>query len=143
MVFSFLHGCQVFSCFSKIRLSLECSCFCFYNSRESYVCGKVHSGSGYIEGGQIYVHKDIVHLKSGGATYTLSRNGYWDGKREVNYDYEYFDKFGVVKDIDTDTFKSFSGKEYAKGSVSCNYIDNYLQIGDIRIYAKFCLKQNL
>lgn len=109
--------------------------FCFYNPRESYVCGKVHSGSGYIEGGQIYVHKDIVHLKSGGATYTLSRNGYWDGKREGNYDYKYFDKFGVVKDIDTNTFKSFSGKEYAKGLVCCNHIYNYFQIGDISIYA--------
>lgn len=109
--------------------------FCFYNSNESYVCGKVHSGSGYVKGGQIYVHKDVVHLKLDNSTYTLSRNGYWDGKREVNYDYAYFAKFGVVKDKDTGTFKSLSGKEYARGSVSCDYIDNYLQIGDIRIYA--------
>lgn len=108
--------------------------FCFYNSRESYVCGKVHSGSGYIEGGQIYVHKDIVHLKSDGATYTLSRNGYWDGKREVNYDYEYFPKYGLVRDKDTGVFKSLSGREYGK-SFSCDHIKEYIEFGDIRIYS--------
>ena len=109
--------------------------FCFYNSNESYVCGKVYGGSGYLKGGQIYVHKDVVHLKLDEATYTLSRNGYWDGQRVVNYDYKYFDKFGVVEDKDTGTFKTLSGKEFAKGYVSCSYIDNYLEIGDVRIYA--------
>lgn len=109
--------------------------FCFYNSNESYVCGKVHSGSGYVKGGQIYVHKDVVYLKLDDSTYTLSRNGYWDVKREVNYDYEYFGKYGVVRDKDTGVYKSFSGREYGKRFSSCNHIDEYVEIDDLRIYS--------
>lgn len=108
--------------------------FCFYNSNESYVCGKAYSGSGYVKGGQIRVYKDIVHLKLDDSTYTLSRNGYWDGKCEVNYDYEYFAKFGVVKDKDTGVYKSLSGREYGK-RLSCNHVDEYIEFDDIRIYA--------
>lgn len=109
--------------------------FCFYNSSESYVCGRVHSGSGYLKGGQIYVHKDVVHLKSDKSTYTLSRNGYWDGKREVNYDYEYFAKFGVIRDKDTGVFKSLSGKEYEGNRVIYNYKHDYIVIDDMIFYA--------
>jgi hypothetical protein len=109
--------------------------FCFYNGCESYVCGKEYSGSGYRRDAQVHVHKDVVYLTHGDYTYRLSRNGYWDNECVVNYDYEYFSMFGVIRDKETGTFKTFSGKEYPKGSYFRDNIHNYLQIGDIRIYS--------
>ena len=106
--------------------------FCFYTTDESYVCGRIYSGSKYVEGGEIHTHKNVVQLSLDNFTYTLSTNGYWDRKMEVTYDYEYFGKYGIVKDKETGIYKSLSGVKYGKNISSGK---DYIEFDDIRIYA--------
>lgn len=121
------------------RAIVSDSNFCFYNSSESYVCGKIYSGSGYTKGGRVNFHKGIVKLTvntqvNESITYTLSNNGYWDNGSSLDYDYTHFEKFGIVKDKSSSVYKNLRGEEFGN---HCSYFaeGDFLQFSNVRIYA--------
>lgn len=72
--------------------------FILYNKCESFVNGKDYYGAGYNEGGEIHIHRDMIILSKENTVSTLSRNGYWDNRKECDYDFSKFEKYGVVYD---------------------------------------------
>ena len=82
---------------------------CYFNDYESYTTSKKYSGSGYTNGGTIYMDGDRIFLLKEGSLYTLSYNGYWDNRKEIHFDFSNFKMFGVIKDEDTNIIRTLDG----------------------------------
>lgn len=94
---------------------------CFYNGVESYVRSEKYEGSGYNKEGSIYSYGNNIYMYNDSCLYKLSRNGYWDDKREINLDFSRFDKFGIVKNKETDICQTLSGINFGKWKCEINY----------------------
>lgn len=80
--------------------------FVIFNNTDSFVKSKDYSGSGYTTGAEILIHNNNVIAHKDGFLYRLSRNAYWDGKKEHNYDFSQFEKYGIIKNKDTEFYES-------------------------------------
>ena len=109
--------------------------FCFYNSRESYVTSESHPGAGYTLGGEIFKHNDDYILQKENVTYFLNRNGYWDAQRNVEYKLDYFNKYGILHSVSSNTYKTIHGWKF-KGDriVQWKIPVEYIRIGSSYIF---------
>lgn len=107
--------------------------FMLFNRYESFVRSKLYSAAGYHEGGKIMIHNGIIILIEENRVYTLSKNGYWDNPIERQYEYDRFEKYGVVFDKEKELYRSLKynikGKEI---SFSNNPIQHMI-LGDSAI----------
>lgn len=109
--------------------------FCFYNSFESFVRGKIYSGSGYTSGGSIYHHKDSIILKKNKTTFTLSNNAYWDSPKEGDYNFADFEKYGIIRDDANKTYKNANFVNFDGNYISYTYSPvEYAHIGNSIIF---------
>lgn len=83
--------------------------FLVFNNNESFVRSKFYSAAGYNNEGKVRVHKSSIILEGDKCVYTLSRNGYWDYKREGNFGFSEFDRFGVIEDKETQIYQTLNG----------------------------------
>lgn len=114
---------------------------CFYNSVESYVRGEKYEGGGYNKGGSIYSCGNNIYMYNDSCLYKLSRNGYWDDRREINLDFSSFDEYGIVKEKETSCCQTMSGINLGKWKCEINFnsrkyiktSENYIFSGGQRI----------
>lgn len=111
---------------------------CFYNRHECFSISKIYSGSGYIKGGEVYQHEQTFYLYMDSCLYTLSGNGYWDNPRELKLDFSEFPEFGIVKDKDSNSYKTLGGTDLGKmrgrnGIIPFIRTENYLIFSGGRI----------
>lgn len=118
--------CQCLNRFDNNTI-INNSRFVLFNNSESFVRGRHYTAAGYISGDKILVHRDIVIRVSDGYVFTLSGNGYWDNRRECDYDFSQFEKYGIVKDNETGYYKSFcyniKGSSYNTNPNPINHIE--------------------
>ena len=104
--------------------------FVIYNNIESFVRSKNYMAAGYVDGDKILVYHKIIIRISDDCMYTLSHNGYWDNRKECNYDFSDFEEYGIVKDNATGVYKSLV---YNINGKFCNHRSNpinHIEIGD-------------
>lgn len=114
---------------------------CFSNGLESFVRSTNYDGSGYSDKGEVYIDSNSIYLYKDSCLYKLSRNGYWDDKREINLDFSRFGEFGIVKDKETEICQTLSGINIGKWKCEINYnsrkyiktSENYIFSGGRRI----------
>lgn len=114
---------------------------CFYNHVESYVRSEKYEGGGYCKGGAIYPRGNNIYMYNDSCLYKLSRNGYWDDKREINLDFSRFGEFGIVKDKEIGICQTLSGINLGKWKCEVSYnsrkyiktSENYIFPGGQRI----------
>lgn len=114
---------------------------CFYNGVESYVKSENYEGGGYCKGGATYIEAKNIYMYNDSCLYKLSRNGYWDNRREINLDFSRFGEFGIVKDKETSICQTLSGINLGKWKCEINYnsrkyiktSENYIFSGGRRI----------
>ena len=107
---------------------------CFYNGVESYVRSEKYQGNGYCKGGAIYSYDNNIYMYNDSCLYKLSRNGYWDDKREINLDFSRFDEFGIVKDKETENCQTLSGVTLGKWKFQTNYDFRYVRTSEFYIF---------
>ena len=108
---------------------------CLYNNQECYTRCKDYSGSGKKEGGSVYRHGDSVYLYKENVLYKLSSNGYWDNPRNINLDFSDFSKFGVVKNHETNTMETLSGRGLGKAICTLYMDTHYIWTNDYAIFS--------
>ena len=108
---------------------------CFYNHVESYVRSEKYEGGGYCKGGAIHIDAKNIYMYNGSCLYKLSRNGYWDDKREINLDFSRFDEFGIVKDKETGICQTLSGVSLGQWKFQTNYNFRYVRTTEYCIFS--------
>ena len=107
---------------------------CFSNGLESFVRSTNYDGSGYSDKGEVYIDSNSIYLYKDSCLYKLSRNGYWDDKREINLDFSRFDEFGIVKDKETEICQTLSGVTLGKWKFQTNYDFRYVRTSEFYIF---------
>ena len=72
--------------------------FLLYNSFESFATSKNYSGDGYSIGGDIYIHHTQVLRHYNNCLTKLSKNGYWDERKKGVYNFNRYEKYGLIYD---------------------------------------------
>lgn len=103
---------------------------CIYNSRESFVENKNHSGSGYsyTEHSHVYSNEKGVWLYDDSTLYALNENGCWIKTLKGKLSFSEFDQFSVIKDNDLNIYQTVDGFVLGK-SYCIHHMDkwnNYL-----------------
>lgn len=102
------------------------SVICFYNGVESYVRSEKYDGNGYCKGDDVYEFGKNIYKYNDSCLYKLSRNGYWDNGKEIKLDFSKFDKFGVVKDEETDIYQTLDGQLLGKYRRISDIVEGYM-----------------
>lgn len=85
----------------------------FYNDSENYSKGKLHRGGGY-NTGRIYKYKEQYFLYNQSNLFTLSKNGYWDNRQEIDLDFSEFSSYKIVFDTKNRTYKTLNNTNLGK-----------------------------
>lgn len=107
--------------------------FVIYNNCESYVKGREYSAAGYTDGGRIHTHQNFILLEKDGFNYTLSRNGYWDGKNACSYDYSLFEEFGILHQKEISEYRLIQSNVRGKQLTQFFTPTKYVVLGGTKI----------
>lgn len=108
--------------------------FVIFNATDSFVKSKDYAGSGYTNGAEILIFNNNVIANKDGFLYRLSRNAYWDSKKEHNYDFARFEKYGIVKNKDTEFYESLFYNIKDKDLRFENNPTEYIELGKSAIF---------
>ena len=110
--------------------------FILYNYSESFVCGKNSNGAGYRDKGHVQIHGDLVILGDENSISTLSRDGYWNAKIHGNFNFQDFEKYGVVynKNTKSHVYLPLNIKSiFRRVGYAPYYLVDHMELGDVLI----------